>query len=87
MQWTGIEYYKSRGVRYLELDNQYFGAQLFECPSQKEISISFFKRGFGGTLTPLYRGVKYYDKSLMSLELETYMNNLTKNYFADGDRN
>ena len=84
MQWAAIKHYAEVGLRYLELDNQYFGSQLFECPSPKDMSISFFKRGFGGSLTPLYRGIKYYDRDAMAAELDALKNALVANYFAEG---
>lgn len=67
--WNAMLYYKSRGLEYMELDNQQFGPQLFDYPSKKDIAISFFKRGFGGKTYPLFRGVKYYDEDLMEKEL------------------
>ena len=84
MQWAAIKHYAEVGLRYMELDNQYFGSQLFECPSPKDMSISFFKRGFGGSLTPLYRGIKYYDRDAMAAELDALKNTLVANYFAEG---
>ena len=83
MQWTAIEYYAGKGCRYIELDNQYFGPQFFECPSTKDMTISFFKRGFGGSLKPLYRGVKYYDKRVMAAELDYLKNVVMERYFLD----
>lgn len=68
-QWKAMEYYKSRGWDYIELDNQQFGPQFFDSPSEKDLSISMFKRGFGGKTYPLFRGVKYLDKELMKSEI------------------
>ena len=34
------------------------------------MQISYFKRGFGGFIFPLYRGIKYYNYEFMSRELE-----------------
>jgi hypothetical protein len=59
--WKAMEYYAQRGLGWLELGWQFFGPQLLENPSEKEISISFFKRGFGGTYFPVYRGIKFFD--------------------------
>lgn len=75
-QWSAIEYYKNRGLDYMELDNQQFGPQVFDHPSQKDLSISMFKRGFGGKTIPLFRGIKYYDHQLMEKELMENMNQL-----------
>lgn len=68
-QWTAMEYYKSRGFDYIEFDNQQFGPQIFDHPDKKDLSISMFKRGFGGKTFPLFRGVKYFDNALLRKEL------------------
>jgi hypothetical protein len=39
---------KARGVQRYDLGFQYFGAQFHHVPGPKELSISLFKRGFGG---------------------------------------
>lgn len=68
--WTAIGYYKKRNFNFLELGWQQFGPQVFDHPNQKDINISFFKRGFGGKILVLYRGLKYYDKEYMKKDLE-----------------
>lgn len=77
-QWSAIEYYKGRGLEYMELDNQQFGPQVFDHPSPKDLSISMFKRGFGGKTIPLFRGIKYYDDGLMEQELTENVKQLIK---------
>lgn len=67
--WQAIKYFKENNYKYLELGLQYFGNQLFEYPSEKKKMISYFKRGFGGSPYPLYRGVKYYNKSLLKCDI------------------
>lgn len=67
--WSAIEYYKSRGFNCIDMGWQQFSHQLFDDPSPKDLSISFFKRGFSGRIITLYRGVKYYDNNLMKAEL------------------
>jgi len=66
--WSAIEYFKKTGFTGFELGWQHFSQQLFDQPSKKEIDISFFKRGFGGTNYPLFRGIKYYNHTLMKKE-------------------
>jgi hypothetical protein len=68
-QWKAMEYYKSRGFEYMELDNQQFGPQVFDHPHQKDLYISMFKRGFGGKTYPLFRGIRFYNKELMEKEI------------------
>ena len=62
------------------MDNQYFGPQMFEHPSVKEINISKFKRGFGGAMRPLYRGIKFYDEDLLKVEIQEAANNFMQTY-------
>ncbi len=64
-----IKHFKQINYKYFELGWQYYGNQLFDYPSEKEKLISYFKRGCGGSLYPLYRGIKYYDKSLLKLDI------------------
>ena len=59
--WKSIEYYLGRNLKWLELGWQFYGPQLLENPTDKEINISYFKRGFGGFNFPLYRGVKFFN--------------------------
>ena len=77
--WTAIEYYKNRKFKTLEFGHQYFGKQLFRQPSKKDMNISFFKRGFGGKIVTLYRGVKYYNKEFMKKDLTRNINEMLKN--------
>jgi len=63
LTWKTIEWLKEHGYRYYELGIQYYGPQLYSHPTDKEISISKFKRGFGGFTVPLFRGEKYASKS------------------------
>ena len=78
--WTAIEYYKKRDINYLEIGLQQFGHQIFDHPNQKDLNISFFKRGFGGNIVTLYRGIKYYKKGCMRKDLEDNVHKLLKSY-------
>lgn len=82
-QWKAMEYYKSRGFDYIELDNQQFGPQIFDHPCKKDLSISMFKRGFGGKTFPLFRGIKYFDCELLKKELTEYTELLIKSLSND----
>ncbi len=68
--WAAIDYYRRCGFKKLEIGWQHFGPQLFDHPSPKDRNLSFFKRGFGGRIVSLYRGVKYYDMATMRRELQ-----------------
>ena len=78
--WTAIEYYKKRDIKYLEIGMQQFGHQIFDHPNQKDLNISFFKRGFGGNNVTLYRGIKYYKEGYMEKDLDDNVHKLLKSY-------
>jgi len=61
LTWKTIEWLKEHGFEYYEIGWQQYGSQLYDFPSAKEVSISKFKRGFGGYTIPLFRGERYYD--------------------------
>jgi hypothetical protein len=86
MQWKAIAYYKTRGFDYLELGKQQFSPQIFHHPSKKHITISFYKRGFGGKMFPLFTGIKYYSKELLVQELTENMNKLAERSFKHDDK-
>jgi len=62
IQWNAIQWMKKKGFLFYEIGWQYFSNTLYDFPTEKEINISNFKRGFGGFTVPLFRGEKYYDK-------------------------
>lgn len=78
--WSAMEYYKNRGFNLLEVGWQQFGAQLYDHPSHKDVNISLFKRGFGGEVVSLYRGIKYYDREFMKIDLEHNVKQLLSEY-------
>ena len=71
--WAAIRYYHERKFRAFDVGLQQFGAQLLDLPSKKDVSISFFKRGFGASRVPLWRGVRYYNAGAMREELTAWL--------------
>ncbi|MCP4370271.1 MAG: hypothetical protein GY797_19475 [Deltaproteobacteria bacterium] len=69
--WKAIEYYKLREFNVLEIGLQQFGFQIFDNPSEKEIDIAKFKRGFGGKTYPLFRGIRFYDIQQLISEIDS----------------
>ena len=55
--WNIIETLRKEGVTHYETGWQQFTAQPYDSPSEKDISISYFKSKFGGYNAPLFRGV------------------------------
>lgn len=78
--WAAAEYYKRRGIPFFELGLQQFGPQLYDFPTKKDLGISFFKRGFGGRIVPMFRGIRYFDARIAAHEIrknaETCINSL-----------
>lgn len=66
VQWTAISLMHSRDRQYYELGPQYYGPQFGHEVSEKDRSISFYKRGFGGVNVPQFGGEKYYDADVFS---------------------
>ena len=58
---------------------QQFSQQIFDQPSEKDLNLSFFKRGFGGDIITLFRGIKYHRADFMREEI-TNMLSLLFNY-------
>ncbi len=75
IQWAAILYMAEKKYKFYELGWQQFGLQLYDMPSQKQINISEFKRGFGGFTVPWLRGEKFYDKNYF---LEIYKDRIKK---------
>lgn len=79
LQWESMKYMQAKHYRWYELGLQQYGPTLAEVPSEKEINISRFKRGFGGQTLPLFRGEKYYDKDFFK---DTFTQRIGKYYEA-----
>jgi len=82
IQWEITNYLKAKGFKTYEIGVQQFGPQVNDVPNAKDISISLFKRGFGGETVTFYRGIKYYDKEFMRTELEHKLIELVAGYQA-----
>jgi hypothetical protein len=67
IQWEIINWLKGHGIMRYEIGLQQFGPQIYDCPTKKDLDISFFKRGFGGHASPYIRGEKFYDKEYAKL--------------------
>ena len=62
LEWKAILWMKERGVDLYEIGIQHKGLLPHDPPDQKLMSISHFKKGFGGFSAPQYIGEKYYDR-------------------------
>lgn len=80
MQWRVINWLKENGFRIYEIGVQQFSAQLYDFPSQKDKTISFFKRGFGGLTAPIFSGEKFYSKDFLTKVLSNRTEKLLQTY-------
>ena len=78
--WYAIEHFKLAGFRYFETGWQPLGPQLFDPVDRKHLDIAFFKEGFGGRNTALFRGIKYYDREFMRMDIEGRVRDMIKRW-------
>jgi len=60
LQWAAMRWMKTHGIVRYEIGIQPYGMQPHSLFSEKELNISLFKRGFGGTTVTLWVGEKFY---------------------------
>ena len=82
IQWELMRYLKSQGVERYEVGLQAW-PQLHYIPSDKERSISKFKRGFGGDMVPVFSGEKFYDSKIMQLSYQRRLQAYVENGHAE----
>ncbi len=68
LEWEAILWMKEKGYDFYEMDIQYRGQLPHDLPDTKLMSISHFKKGFGGFSVPQYLGEKYYDRNFFLQE-------------------
>lgn len=69
LQWRVMLALKQRGFTHYELGWQVKAPTLAYLPTEKEVQIAFFKRGFGGATVPFFRTAKYYNPQLFQEEI------------------
>jgi hypothetical protein len=62
LEWKAILWMKQQELNFYEIGLQQYGKLIYDFPSEKQINISHFKKGFGGFTAPIFMGEKYYDK-------------------------
>jgi hypothetical protein len=80
--WESMKWLKRINIRYFELGWQFYGPTFHNNVSEKDFSISKFKRGFGGEQLPQLIAEKYYDSEYFKrdymLKIENYVEYLKK---------
>jgi hypothetical protein len=71
--WSAQKHFKEQGYKYLDYSQPcgYSKIQgLDDYYDDKQLNISYFKRGMGAELTPLFRGIKYFNKENLNKDIE-----------------
>ena len=58
LMWKSICFLKTIGIEFFETGWQQYGNLPYDKPSEKDLNISLYKRGFGGYAVPVFRGKK-----------------------------
>jgi hypothetical protein len=81
--WKAILYYKQRNFDFMQFSQpcgHNYISGFDDYLDKKQMNISKFKRGFGITMTPFFRGIKYYDKNLFLEDIENFKQQAIKLY-------
>lgn len=78
LQWEVIKYLKINNFNFYELGWNFNKNISDEVYSPKELNISFFKSGFGGKISPLFRGEKFYDEGYFKIRKEELAKKFTE---------
>lgn len=62
IEWEAILWMKKQGFSFYEIGLQQYGVLPYDFPDKKQLTISHFKKGFGGFTSPLFMGEKFYSK-------------------------
>ncbi|MFW9969280.1 MAG: GNAT family N-acetyltransferase [Candidatus Odinarchaeota archaeon] len=72
LQSVAFELLKNKGIKHYEVGEQVYNGLIYQ-PTEKELNISKFKRGFGGNIILKPASEYYFDKDLFK---ETYLNRI-----------
>jgi len=75
VQWNSICWLKENNFKWYDIGIQQFAPQWFDLATPKDISISFFKRGFGGSTIPLSTVERFYSTTYY---MKTYQDRMQK---------
>ena len=84
--WESVKWFKEHSIKFFELGWQFFNASFHYHASDKERTISRFKRGFGGELVPQLLGEKYFSVELFEKEYAAKIDNY-RNYIKGNKEN
>jgi len=74
--YSAMEHFRRKGVDYIDT-GQPSGpsTQAYYYPDEKQLNISYFKRGFRGNFVENFRGVKYFSKQVFERDMNTFLKN------------
>jgi len=79
IEWKAMLWMKEAGCKYYEIGPEYYPS-FYNFPSDKEMNISSFKRGFGGFTMPLFVGEKYYSKEYFEQTMKSRIEDYVHRY-------
>jgi len=82
--WASIMRLKNMGFEYIQLSSPASSCKVesfMDYNDDKQINISFFKKGMGAQLVPFNRGIRYFDKNIFLKDLEQFKEQMLTNYF------
>lgn len=80
LQWHTIRWLKASGYKHYDMGLQYFSSQWSFVPSEKELSISKYKRGFGGTTISVHSGEHFFLETSLKNTLEKRIHDLSSSF-------
>ena len=74
LTFTAMEYLQKHGIKYIDTGQPSgISHQIGYYPDQKQLNIGLFKYGFGGDFRNLFRGVKYFSKTLFAEDMGEFV--------------
>jgi GNAT superfamily N-acetyltransferase len=84
LQGRALQWLVEHDCAWYELGVQQFSPLLHDLPSDKELAIAAFKRGFGGATVPLPRWEKFYSREFFVHTYQERVNRYTSAVFSGG---
>ena len=73
--YSSIKYFKELKYNAFEIGRMEFENSIFYHTDVKRKHISSFKKGFGGNIYPIHRGIKYYTEKGIRYDVDNYLSN------------
>jgi hypothetical protein len=70
--FKSIDYLMQMGMSSFEIGRMEFELSIFQKTDNKRKQISFFKKGFGAPILPIFQGIKFFNKKALVKTVEDY---------------